>query len=63
MRHGFWGDPLNSKEHGELAKKYSPFSGMRGRLNGWVFWGLPKTRGIDPRYIYPPDVKRMKSVK
>lgn len=61
VKHGFLGDPLQSKQQGELAGKFSPYAGQRGRVNGWVFWGLPVTTQVDPRYVYPPDLKRMQS--
>lgn len=61
VKHGFLGDPLQSKDQSELAGKFSPYSGQRGRVNGWVYWGLPVTTQVDPRYVYPPDLKRMQS--
>ncbi|MFH1035847.1 MAG: rhodanese-like domain-containing protein [Pseudomonadota bacterium] len=63
IRHGFWGDPLVSKEHQKLAERLSPHSGQRGRVNGWVYWGLPVVYAMDPRYVYPPDLKRMQTLK
>lgn len=63
IRHGFWGDPLESKEHQKLAERLSPHFGQRGRVNGWVFWGLPVVYTMDPRYVYPPDLKRMQTLK
>lgn len=63
IRHGFWGAPLRSKEHDKLAERFSPHHGQRGRVNGWVFWGLPVVYAMDPRYVYPPDLKRMQTFK
>ncbi len=63
IRHGFMGEVLTSKEHAKLAETLSPYFGLRGRVNGWVYWGLPVSRRVDPRYIYPPDLKRMQSFK
>jgi rhodanese-related sulfurtransferase len=63
IRHGFLGDPLRNHEQDKLAEKFSPYYGRRGRVNGWVFWGLPVTYRIDPRYVYPPDIKRMQTLK
>ncbi len=63
IKHGFWGDQLIPKDDQKLAEKYSPFYGQRGRLNGWVFWGLPVSRKIEPRLVYPPDLKKMQSLK
>ena len=57
MEHGFLGEPLESKEHGKLAEMFSPGFGQRGKVNGWVYWGLPVKFTIDPRYVYPPDLK------
>ncbi|MBI4800500.1 MAG: hypothetical protein HY794_17565 [Desulfarculus sp.] len=63
IRHGFWGDPLRSKEQDKLAERFSPHFGQRGRVNGWVYWGLPVVYAMDPRYVYPPDLKRMQTFK
>lgn len=63
LEHGFLGQPLVVEKQAELAEKYSPLYGIQGRLNGWVFWGLPVTHQMDPRYIYPPDTKRMQTQK
>jgi rhodanese-related sulfurtransferase len=63
LAHGFLGQPLILEKQAELAEKFSPLYGSRGRLNGWVFWGLPVSHGLDPRYIYPPDLKRMQNQK
>lgn len=63
IRHGFWGDPLTSGDLDKLAERFSPRHGQRGLVNGWVFWGLPVSYVIDPRYVYPPDLKRMQSQK
>ena len=63
LRHGFSGDLFGSKELDKLAEKYSPLYGLGGRINGWMFWGLPVSHEIDPRYVYPPDLKRMQTLK
>ncbi|MGD8563772.1 MAG: rhodanese-like domain-containing protein [Desulfarculaceae bacterium] len=63
IRHGFSGDPLRSQEQDELAQKFSPYFGLSGRVNGWQYWGLPTTMEMNPRYIYPPDLKRMQNQK
>ncbi len=63
LEHGFLGQPLVLDKQAELGEKYSPVYGSRGRLNGWLFWGLPVTHQMDPRYIYPPDTKRMQNQK
>ncbi len=63
IRHGFWGEPLVGKDQDRLAEKLSPYHGQRGRVNGWVFWGLPVEHHLDPRYVYPPDLKRMQEFR
>lgn len=63
IRHGFLGDPQTAKDLDKLAEKYSPYHGQRGRSNGWVYWGLPVSYSIDPKYAYPPDLKRMQTLK
>ncbi len=63
IRHGFLGAPLASADEDELAQKLSPYYGLRGRVNGWVYWGLPVSYLVDPRYVYPPDIKRMQTQK
>lgn len=63
VRHGFMGDRLIPTEEQKLAEKFSPYYGQGGHVNGWVFWGLPVSRVIEPRLVYPPDLKRMQSLK
>ena len=63
IRHGFLGDVLTSPDQEKLAEKYSPRFGRRGLVNGWVRWGLPVSYSIDPRLVYPPDIKRMEVLK
>ncbi|MCF8031441.1 MAG: hypothetical protein K9K66_17845 [Desulfarculaceae bacterium] len=63
LSHGFLGQALVPEKQGELAQKYSPVHGSRGKLNGWLFWDLPVSHELDPRYIYPPDLKRMQTQK
>lgn len=63
LAHGFLGQALIPEKQGELAQKYSPAYGSRGKLNGWLFWDLPVSHEMDPRYIYPPDLKRMQTQK
>lgn len=63
IRRGFLGDVLTSPDQDKLAEKYSPRFGRRGLVNGWVHWGLPVSRSIDPRLVYPPDIKRMEVLK
>lgn len=63
IQHGFLGQRLLSPEQDELAEKLSPFYGRLGLVNGWRHWGLPVSYTVDPRYIYPPDIKRMQTQK
>ncbi|MCB2185106.1 MAG: hypothetical protein KQJ78_01720 [Deltaproteobacteria bacterium] len=61
IRHGFWGEELVPRENDKLAERYSPKYGLPGHVNGWVYWGLPVSHHSDPRFIYPPDLKRMQT--
>lgn len=63
IHHGFMGDPLVPADEQKLAEKFSPYYGQGGRVNGWVFWGLPVSQAIDPRLVYPPDLKKMQSLQ
>jgi rhodanese-related sulfurtransferase len=63
IRHGFSGQPQTTPELDKLAERHSPFHGQRGRVNGWVYWGLPVSNAMDPKYVYPPDLKRMQTLK
>ena len=59
IKDGFSGQKLTAKDQDELAEKYSPYFGRRGRVNGWLFWGLPVSFEVNPRYVYPPDLKKI----
>jgi rhodanese-related sulfurtransferase len=59
IRHGFSGSKLTVKDQDELAEKYSPYFGRRARVNGWCYWGLPVSYLVNPRYVYPPDLKKI----
>jgi rhodanese-related sulfurtransferase len=63
IKHGFLGDALTAPDQEKLAEKFSPFDGRRAKVNGWVYWGLPVSHSIDPRYVYPPDLKRMQTLR
>lgn len=63
IRHGFSGQAQTSPELERLAERHSPFYGQRGRVNGWVYWGLPVSNTMDPKFVYPPDLKRMQTLK
>ena len=59
VKGGIWGEKLTSRETPRLAERYSSNYGKGGMLGGWVFWGLPISYQLDPRFLYPPDVKRV----
>ncbi len=40
-----------------LAKTNKIYGFLHRRHYGWQWWGLPWTYEIDPKYIYPPDLK------
>ncbi|ADK84901.1 Rhodanese domain protein [Desulfarculus baarsii DSM 2075] len=63
VRHGVMGEPFIPADEQKLAQKFSPHYGQGGRVNGWVYWGLPLVRSIEPRLIYPPDLKKMQSTQ
>jgi rhodanese-related sulfurtransferase len=46
------------KEEKALAKMYSPMYGKPGLINGWKYYGLPYTYRMNPKYVYPPDLKK-----
>ncbi len=56
---GFEGNKfkLKDKKLNKLLKKYSPYYAHRGKMDGWKYYGLPYTYKMDPKYIYPPDLK------
>jgi rhodanese-related sulfurtransferase len=56
---GYWGpgvDPGLAEDVRRLAVKYG--APGPGRVAGWVYWRLPLTHAIDPKYVYPPDLIR-----
>ena len=57
---GFEGYRFTGKIKGEkaLVKKYSTIYGKPGFVNGWKYYGLPYTYRMDPKYVYPPDLKK-----
>lgn len=58
VKGGVWGERFTSGDQPRLAEKYSANYGKLGLVNGWVYWGLPMSYQLEPRYLYPPDVKR-----
>jgi len=52
-------DPGLDEDTRRLVAKYSPAMIRRGRVAGWLHWGLPITYEMDPKYVYPPDLQRV----
>ena len=53
-------DKNQYKFYRQLARRNKvPGFGHR-RYYGWQWWGLPWTYEIDPKYVYPPDLKPTK---
>ncbi len=47
-----------SNDEKSIAKLYSPNYNKPGFFNGWKYYGLPYTDIMNPKYIYPPDLKK-----
>jgi rhodanese-related sulfurtransferase len=53
----FFRDSNKQKFYRQLAKR-NKINGFNHRRHyGWQWWGLPWTYEIDPKFIYPPDLK------
>lgn len=50
-------DDNRHKFYRQLAKRHKIFVFQHRRHYGWQWWGLPWTYEMDPKYIYPPDLK------
>lgn len=50
-------DDNQHKFYRQLAKTYKIYGFQHRRHYGWQWWGLPWTYEMDPKYIYPPDLK------
>jgi rhodanese-related sulfurtransferase len=50
-------DPNRHKFYRQLAKRNNIHGFEHRRRYGWQWWGLPWTYEMDPKYIYPPDLK------
>jgi rhodanese-related sulfurtransferase len=50
-------DGNRHKFYRQLAKRNKIQGYLLRRHYGWQWWGLPWTYEIDPKYIYPPDLK------
>jgi len=56
----FFKDSNKQKFYRQLAKR-NKINGFNHRRHyGWQWWGLPWTYEIDPKFIYPPDLKPSK---
>jgi rhodanese-related sulfurtransferase len=52
-------DDNRNKFYKQLAKRNNIYGFQHRRHDGWQFWGLPWTYEMDPKYIYPPDLKTL----
>ncbi|MEJ2723168.1 MAG: rhodanese-like domain-containing protein [Deltaproteobacteria bacterium] len=50
-------DANRNKFYRQLAKRNKIFGFEHRRHYGWQWWGLPWTYDIDPKYVYPPDLR------
>ena len=56
----FFKDSNKQKFYRQLAKRNKIDGFNQRRHYGWQWWGLPWTYEIDPKFIYPPDLKPSK---
>jgi rhodanese-related sulfurtransferase len=50
-------DTNRHKFYRQLAKRNKIFGFEHRRHYGWQWWGLPWTYEMDPKYVYPPDLR------
>jgi rhodanese-related sulfurtransferase len=50
-------DANKHKFYRQLAKRNHVSGFEQRRHYGWQYWGLPWTYDMDPKFIYPPDLK------
>jgi rhodanese-related sulfurtransferase len=50
-------DANKDKYYRQLAKRNKIWGFNHRRHYGWQWWGLPWTYEIDPKFIYPPDLR------
>ena len=50
-------DDNRHKFYRQLAKRNKIYGFEHRRHYGWQWWGIPWTYKIDPKYIYPPDMR------
>jgi len=53
-------DSNRHKFYRQLAKRNKIYGFDHRRHYGWQWWGLPWTYAMDPKFIYPPDLKPSK---
>jgi len=53
----FFLDNNKQKFYRQLAKRNKIHGFNHRRHYGWQWWGLPWTYQIDPKFIYPPDLR------
>jgi len=50
-------DTNKDKYYRQLAKRNKIWGFNHRRHYGWQWWGLPWTYEIDPKFVYPPDLR------
>lgn len=50
-------DANKDKYYRQLAKRNKIWGFNHRRHYGWQWWGLPWTYEIDPKFVYPPDLR------
>ena len=50
-------DSKHHKYYRQLAKRNKIYGFEHRRHYGWQWWGLPWTYSLDPKYLYPPDLR------
>jgi rhodanese-related sulfurtransferase len=50
-------DANKDKYYRQLAKRNKIWGYNHRRHYGWQWWGLPWTYDIDPKFVYPPDLR------
>jgi rhodanese-related sulfurtransferase len=53
-------DSNKNKFYWQLAKRHKIHGFDQRRRYGWQWWGLPWTYEMDPKLIYPPDLRPSK---
>ncbi|MBL6968383.1 MAG: hypothetical protein ISR62_08185 [Desulfobacteraceae bacterium] len=56
----YFSDSNKQKFYRQLAKRNKVIGFNHRRHYGWQWWGLPWTYEIDPKFIYPPDLRPSK---